>query len=195
MNDTWRLFIAIELPANVLKAISQVQTDLKRAIPDRAVRWTRPEGIHLTLKFLGDVRTSQLDAIKARLEQVAVGHAPFELGIQGSGCFPSLARPRVLWVGVTGDTQSLRDLQAAVERNIAPLGFPPEERGFSPHLTLGRMSQGANRDDAALIGKIVQERDIGQLVSWQADSVSLMSSQLKPGGAQYTQVAEAGLGA
>lgn len=194
MNETWRLFIAVELPANVLKAISQVQADLKRAIPERAVRWTRPEAIHLTLKFLGDASTSQLDAIRAGLAQAVARHATFEMSIQGLGCFPNLARPRVLWVGVTGDTQSLRSLQASVEHAIAPLGFPTEERGFNPHLTLGRTSQGASRDDTALIGKVAQERDLGQLVSWQVDSVSLMRSQLKPDGAQYSQVAEVKLG-
>lgn len=193
MNETWRLFIAVELPANVLQTISQVQANLKRAIPDRAVRWTRPEGIHLTLKFLGDARTSQLDAIKEGLAQAATGYAAFELSIQGLGCFPNLIRPRVLWVGVTGDTQSLSALQVAVEENIAPLGFPAEERGFSPHLTLGRTSQGASRDDTELIGQIVKERDVGQLVSWQVDSVSLMRSQLKSDGARYTQMAEVSL--
>lgn len=194
MNDTQRLFIAIELPANVLKTIAQVQADLKRVVPERAVRWTRPEGIHLTLKFLGDVRASQLDEIKAALAQAA-GHASFGLSVQGLGCFPNLARPRVLWVGVTGDIKSLRALQADVEKNIAPLGFPAEERGFSPHLTLARTSQGAGRDETALIGKVVQDRDVGQLVSWQVDAVSLMRSQLKPDGAQYTQIAEVSLGA
>ncbi len=190
MNEIWRLFIAIELPANVLKTISQVQADLKRVIPERAVRWTRPEGIHLTLKFLGDVRTSQLDEIKAALTQAGVGHVSFGLDIQGLGCFPNLARPRVLWVGVIGDIKSLRALRASLERTIAPLGFPTEERGFSPHLTLARTSQGASRGETALIGKVVQDRDIGQLVSWQVDAVSLMRSQLKPDGAQYTQIAE-----
>jgi 2'-5' RNA ligase len=190
MNETWRLFIAIELPDHVLKTITQVQADLKRAIPERAVRWTRPEGIHLTLKFLGDVRISQIEEIKTALAQATVGHAAFELGIQGLGCFPNLARPRVLWVGVTGDTKSLRTLQAGVEHTISPLGFPAEDRGFSPHLTLARAARSASRDDAVLVGKIVQERDVGQLVSWQVGSVSLMRSQLKPNGAQYTQVTE-----
>ncbi len=190
MNETWRLFIAIELPANVLKTISQVQADLKKAIPDRAVRWTRPEGIHLTLKFLGDVRTSQLDSVKSGLDQAMVEHSVFDLSVQGAGCFPNLARPRVVWVGVAGDIRSLHALQASVEQMIAPLGFPTEDRGFSPHLTLGRTSQNASRDDIALIGKVVQDRDIGQLVSWQVNTASLMRSQLKPDGAQYTRVSE-----
>ena len=192
-NETWRLFIAIELSPDVLKAIAQVQTELKRSIPDRAVRWTRPEGIHLTLKFLGDVRVGQLDDIKAALPHAAAGRSTFDLEIQGLGCFPNLARPRVLWLGITGDTKSLRTLQSNVESTIAPLGFPTEERGFNPHLTLARTSQGASRDDVAKIGKIVQERDRGHHISWQVESISLMRSQLKPDGAQYRQLTEIAL--
>ncbi|MBN1429606.1 MAG: RNA 2',3'-cyclic phosphodiesterase [Anaerolineae bacterium] len=193
MNESRRLFIAIELPPDILKTIARVQADLKQAIPDRAVRWTRPEGIHLTLKFLGDVHPSRLDAIKAALRQAVTGHAPFELSIHGSGCFPDFARPRVLWVGLAGEMESLHALQTDVESSIAPLGFPTEERGFNPHLTLARTSQQASREDIAQIGKIVQAYSVRQLVAWQVKSIYLMHSRLKPDGAQYTQVAEVAL--
>jgi 2'-5' RNA ligase len=193
-NESWRLFIAIELPHEILKAIVQIQTGLKKEIPDRAVRWTRPEGIHLTLKFLGDVRPGQLDALKAGLSQAVSGHSRIELGIRGLGCFPNLARPRVLWLGVLGDIEALRALQADVEQTIAPLGFPTEERGFSPHLTLARTPQEARRDELAQIGEIVQKRDVEQLISWQVKAISLMRSHLKPDGAQYTCVSDAALG-
>jgi len=193
MNESWRLFIATELPPNVLKTITQVQTDLKQAIPERTVRWTHPEGIHLTLKFLGDVHTKQLDDLKNALSQVAAEHAALEMGVEGLGCFPNYARPRVLWVGLTGDTKSLQALQAAVERYIAPLGFPIEKRGFKPHLTLGRTARNAKPGDVTKIGEVAQEQDIGHLTVWRVESLSLMRSHLKPTGAQYTQIAEATL--
>jgi 2'-5' RNA ligase len=193
VNESWRLFIAIELPPNVLKAITQVQDDLKQAVPEHAIRWTRPEGIHLTLKFLGDVQTKHLNDLKTALSQIAAEHTVLELGIEGLGCFPNYARPRVLWVGLIGDTRSLQSLQTTVERYIAPLGFPTEKRGFKPHLTLGRTARSANRGDVTKIGGITQEHDIGHLTAWQVKSLSLMRSHLKPTGAQYTQIAEATL--
>lgn len=194
MNESWRLFIALELPPDVLKAITRLQDDLKRAIPARAARWVRPEGIHLTLKFLGDVRADRLDELKAAMAEAVTGHPGFELSLEGLGCFPNAERPRVLWVGVTGEIGPLRSLQSDVEKTITPLGFPAEERGFSPHLTLARTARGANREDAAQIGQISIEHDVGLLASWRVRSVSLMRSTLKPDGAEYTQVAESALG-
>ncbi len=193
MSESWRLFIAIELPAEVLKVIEELQEDLKQAIPIRAARWTRPEGIHLTLKFLGDVSSDQVDSVSAGLRDSATGHTAFDLAVQGIGCFPDLRRPRVLWVGVGGETDRLRTLHSSVEKHITPLGFPTEARGFNPHLTLARTAQQASRDDIALIGKVASERDVGQLAAWRADAVSLMRSHLHPDGVRYEQVGAAPL--
>jgi 2'-5' RNA ligase len=152
------------------------------------------DGIHLTLKFVGDTPAASVDAVKEALQEAARGHHAVALTVQGLGCFPTFERPRVLWLGVGGDMHRLRALQADVEKYIAPLGFPTEDRGFSPHLTLARTAQGASRAEAAALGTLAKERDPGRKVAaWQAVSVSLMRSHLRPDGAVYERVAEAPL--
>lgn len=188
MSDTWRLFIALELPPDVLEVVAQTQADLKRHVPSHVARWARPAGIHLTLKFLGDTPTGQVDDLKTALAEAAAGHSRFELSIQGMGCFPNTQRPRVLWLGVAGDVKPLRALRDDVERHIAPLGHPTEKRRFNPHLTLARAGRRASRDELAILGQISDEYDPGHLASWSVDGVSLMRSQLKPSGAVYTQI-------
>ncbi len=188
MGETWRMFIALELPEVALEAIDRAQRRLKQAIPERAVRWVRPEGIHLTLKFLGDVPREQVAAVQEGLAAAAAGHRPLALGVEGIGCFPNTQRPRVVWLGVTGDLRQLEALQRSVEQHIAPLGFPTEGRGFTPHLTLGRTQRNASRDEVAQIGRAVEKGIDGWLATWQADTLSLMRSQLRPDGAVYTQV-------
>ena len=194
MSQTWRLFIAIELPEEVLKAIGRLQNDLKKVIPARSARWTHPEGIHLTLKFLGDVPAEQVGELEAAIKEIGAAHRPLELQAGGLGCFPNLERPRVLWLGLGGDLVKLAALQEDVEKRIAPMGYPTEERGFNPHLTLARTARDASRADAAAIGAAVSQHDQGQLAAWRVGSVSLMRSFLKPDGAVYEQVAEAVLG-
>lgn len=194
MGEAWRLFIALELPGEVLAAIARAQDSLKRAIPEQAVRWVRPEAIHLTLKFLGDVPREQMAAVQEGLSSACAGHHPLALGIEGVGCFPNSLRPRVVWLGVTGDVQKLAALQESVERHIAPLGFPTEGRGFTPHLTLGRTQRSASRDAIAQIGRAVDRGIDGQLATWQVDGVSLIRSQLRPEGALYTTLFRVGLG-
>jgi 2'-5' RNA ligase len=193
-NDpAWRIFIALELPQDVQQAIRHFQADLKRVIPRRAARWTRPEGIHLTLKFLGDVPVQHMEEISDALRQAAQGHQALRLRVEGAGCFPNLERPRVLWLGVAGDLDALRSLQAGVEKCTSPLGFPPEERSFSPHLTLARTTQGASHAEASAIGAAIRQVDPGELATWQATTVSLMRSHLMPDGAVYTRVGVATL--
>jgi 2'-5' RNA ligase len=193
MPEKLRLFIAVELPAEVVDVLEKTQSDLKRVMPSRVVRWTRPEGIHLTLKFLGDVASDQVDDLQKGLLDATSGHDPFTLGVEGLGCFPNSKRPRVVWIGVGGDTRKLVALQKSVEQYIAPLGFPTEDRPFSPHLTLGRIKQ-ASRDDIARVGQIVEARGPALSARWRVESISLMRSQLKPDGAVYTQLFEAKLG-
>jgi len=189
MNETWRLFIALELPAHVLKAIEALQDDLKGAVPRRAARWSRPEGIHLTLMFLGDVPTAQVETVIDALRVSVAEHASFELTVLGIGCFPDKKRPRVLWAGVGGEVDPLRQLQAHVEQAIMPLGYPGEDHSFSPHLTLARTAQGASHEEAAAIGAAASSRDIGQLAAWLVENVSLMRSHLLPDGPHYDTVA------
>jgi 2'-5' RNA ligase len=190
----WRLFIALELPRTLIDSIARTQNDLKRSFSTReaahVARWVKPDGIHLTLKFLGDVPTEQVGALKLALSEAVRDSTSISLTAEGLGCFPNARQPRVLWVGLRGDLDALMALWQSVEARIAPLGYPAEERGFSPHLTLARAARNASRNEIAALGEIAGKATVGTLGSWRAESVSLMRSQLRPEGAIYTQVAK-----
>lgn len=189
MSESWRLFIANELPRELLDELVGIQSDLMAALPDRAVRWVRPEGIHLTLKFLGNVPVGQIEDIQAGLALAVEGYAPFNLNAVGLGCFPNTRRPNVIWVGIEGDTRALKALWNSVEQAIAPLGYPTEGRSFNPHLTLGRTDRRAAPGELAQVGQHVEGADVGWLASWDVAGLSLIRSQLQAGGAIYTTLA------
>lgn len=198
MPEMLRLFVALELPRPVLDALEAQQARLQEDAAGRAVRWVRPEGIHLTLKFLGELPASrQADIIRA-VEAAADGHGPLVLEAAGLGCFPNASRPRVVWAGLAGDLAGLEALQGSVERALGPLGFPPEKRGFSPHLTLGRVRREASPSEARALGGLVTRcaADLGEapLARWTAESVSLVRSELDRAGARYTRLFDAPLG-
>ncbi len=191
MNNMLRLFVAIELPPAVREALRSAQAGLKEArIP---VRWVAPEGAHLTLKFLGPTRPEQVPAISAALVDAVRAHRPLELETAELGCFPHVRAPRVVWLGLAGAVQALGALRDDVERLIAPLGFPTEQRPFSPHLTLGRTSKDATRQEAARIGQRITATHAPPVIHWRVGSISLMRSDLGPAGARYTRLAEASL--
>jgi 2'-5' RNA ligase len=184
--ETIRAFIAIPLPHPLLDKLSALQRQLESQIPPRSVRWVRAEGIHLTLKFLGDTPTEKLPDIKRALTAVA-RHAPACTFTVGElGCFPNPRRPRVVWVGVQEPAGRLAALQDAIEEVMAPLGYPPEGRGFTPHLTLGRVRRGARRDEVSRVGEVVAGKTGEPLAEVSADHFALIRSMLKPTGAEYT---------
>jgi 2'-5' RNA ligase len=155
------------------------------------VRWVRPAGIHLTLKFLGEVPASQIAAIAEAMRSACAPHPPFSFAIGGLGCFPDARRPRVVWVGLDEPGGTLAHLQRDIERAMQPLGFRPEGRGFQPHLTLGRVKGGRPEELQALGAYVSRARaQVGQV---QAASVSLIRSDLRPDGAVYTGLAVAPL--
>ncbi len=155
-EEILRTFIAIELDEPLLIAIGRVQGKLKRQTPPGGVKWVAPDGIHLTLKFLGDTPAGRVPEIVAALERACAGAQPFEFSVEGRGCFPNFRRPRVIWVAVREKGQALARLQAAVERHVAPLGWPAEDRAFSPHLTLGRVNRNISPDMEAAVSAAVE---------------------------------------
>ncbi len=187
--NMWRLFIALVLPEEVLRELERIQQQLQKAVPETAARWVRPDGVHLTLKFLGDTPEDKVDALTQGIKRAAEGIPPIALRAEGLGCFPNAARPRNLWVGVKGDLDTLRALHRAIEREMEPLGFEPEGRRFDPHLTLARTARHATRDEQAGLGRLVEESGIGLVAAWEAGEVSLIRSYLKPSGATYEHVA------
>jgi 2'-5' RNA ligase len=184
-----RSFVAVELSDEVRQALAAVQRDLKVQAPPGAVRWTRPDSIHLTLQFLGDILPDQVEAVAGALRAACAGRAPFAFELAGAGVFPNLNRPRVVWVGVVEPSGALSALQQRVVQALAPLGFVPEERGFSPHLTIGRAARDAGSRDLAALGALVARAGIGSLGRVAVNAVNLMKSDLKPDGAVYTPLA------
>lgn len=188
--ETIRAFIAIPLPPPLLEKMAALQRQLEKQIAPRSVRWVHTEGIHLTLKFLGDTPTEKLPDIKRALTAVA-RHAPACTFTVGElGCFPNPRRPRVVWVGVQEPAGRLAALQDAIEEVMAPLGYPPEGRGFTPHLTLGRVRPGARRDEVSRVGEVVSGTTVESLAEVSADHFALIRSVLKPTGAEYTTLEE-----
>jgi 2'-5' RNA ligase len=188
-----RTFIAIELDESIKDELTSLQERLKGEAPPGSVRWVRSEGIHLTLKFLGDVPADQIGEITRALQKSCQGGAPFSLSCGELGCFPNLKRPRVVWVGIQEETRTLAQLQKAIEENVAPLGYPPEKRKFSPHLTIGRVQRRVGSGDLRRLGEVVGASEIGTLGQMEVRSVNLMRSDLRPSGAVYTRLAEAEL--
>jgi len=184
-----RTFIAIELDETINAALADLQGQLKSKVPQGSVRWVKPGGIHLTLKFLGDVPADRIEEIERALAQACVRFPAFSFSVEGLGCFPDPRRPRVVWVGVREESGTLRRLQKAIEDGMERLGFAPEGRKFDAHLTLGRTQRRASSGDVRRLGQLVSETDIGSLGQMEARSVSLIKSDLRPTGAVYTQLA------
>lgn len=181
-----RTFVAIDLPPAIQADLGRFVQLLQRA--KAPVSWVKPERIHLTLKFLGDVPEEQIPAIRGVLQSVADTAEPFELQPAGCGAFPTLKQMRVVWVGLRGEDEPLRRLQARVEEGLEVLGFKPEDRPFRAHLTVGRVKGGQRI-------RVLQEALLAnQTFSTEAFDVSalvLYKSELRPEGAQYTPLCRA----
>jgi 2'-5' RNA ligase len=177
-----RAFIAIELPESVRKALRRERARFREVCPD--ARWTRPEGIHLTLKFLGEISIQQEAQVKTALAQLE-RFEKFPVRAQGFGFFPDARRPRVFWAGLDAPPDLAR-LAAQVESAMAPIGFPPENRAFRPHLTLARFK--VPRPQPKLEA-LVAMQDNPLLGEFEVSEFFLWESRLLPGGAEYHKVA------
>lgn len=174
-----RTFIAVTLPDGVREALVAISQELAPQVPEKSVKWVKPEHMHLTLSFLGDTDVDRLDDIAGGLDTVAAAGAPFTLHLDQLGCFPNERRPRVIWIGVGGATEEVVALKKAIDRMLAPLGWEPEKRGYNPHLTLGRVKRNHRQIDLPW-GSPVVSRPL------PVDAVHLIESQLRPDGPVYT---------
>ena len=178
-----RSFIAIDLPEATREAIAVLQERLKRS--RAGVRWMKPGSIHLTLKFLGNILPEQVDEIAAAAAQLIRDEPPITLYAAGLGSFPSLRKPRVIWVGLQGEVDRLTKIQTGLENTLETLGFAREGRGFRPHLTIGRV-----RDRHRLQGLIeaMSTVELPEFNSFDANEIILYKSDLRPTGAIYTKL-------
>ena len=178
-----RVFLAVELSSDVREKLFSLQQQLKTTLPP--INWVRPESIHLTLKFLGYVEPSSVTQLFSAREPIGEKHAPFSVDVQGLGVFPQVKHPRIFWVGLIGNTQALHDLEFEIEAALEPLGFPPEEKTYHPHLTLARIKRENAKIGSALMESGVLESDqyLGTLT---IDRFTIFQSDLDSSGATYT---------
>jgi 2'-5' RNA ligase len=194
-----RAFVAVELTDELRSAIAGIQAqvkaelarELRRTAPDARLQWVRPEAIHLTLKFLGDIAEGQVEEIARALAAVAGGRPQFALEVGGLGVFPDARAPRVLWVGL-GGAEPVISLARAVDEALGELNFAPESRAFNPHLTLARIKERGRDVGKALaaVGLLAQASPLGTL---PVRTIALMRSELKPSGSVYTRLRDAAL--
>ena len=187
-----RVFVAVEL-SNAVKAEFAGLAAAIDALGVRGVRTVRPEGIHLTLKFLGDVSVELVPEIEAAMDSAAGEIAPFDLSLGDAGVFPNPRATRVLWVGVAGDLDSLGRLQQRVEGNLAELGFRPERRGFNPHITAGRVRDRVSNADRRRVTETLLSHEYARPLI-HVESINLIRSILRPDGAVYEPIYGVSLG-
>lgn len=173
-----RTFIAAELPEEVKVHLASVSEVLAQQLPPGAVRWVKPEQIHLTLRFLGDTAVDQLPAITSALDEAMGRQAPFTLYLDELGCFPNRKRPRVIWAGLSGEEAAVARLKRAIDECLVPLGWERETRPFQPHLTLGRVK------DVRKLARVEWGTLLKHLAMPLA-AVYLIESQLTPQGPIY----------
>jgi 2'-5' RNA ligase len=177
-----RAFLAVDPPPEVLSNIADIQQRLKKNIRG-TLSWVRPEGIHLTLKFFGDIARDQVETISDVVAAQTAGLRPLQLEAKGLGVFPGLNRPRVLWIGISGELERFRAMQKAIDRGLEAAGFPREERPFRGHLTLARIKlpQGLSGID-----RIMASGEPYTAGAFTATGLTLFKSDLTPKGALYT---------
>jgi RNA 2',3'-cyclic 3'-phosphodiesterase len=186
-----RAFIAITLDPGQIVELKQIQRQLQAQVPGEAVRWVRPDQLHLTLRFLGNVPRAKLAELSAALNRATEAMASFRLALAGVGCFPDTKRPRVVWIGMNGDLDSLRRLQSQIEHETQYLGDHRESRDFQPHLTIGRVK--AAGIAARKVGECIERAVAPPAAELAVRQIHLIQSELSPAGARYTTLATAAL--
>lgn len=188
--DTYRTFIAIEVPHDVRARVIEHINKLRRELPDGRASWLREDNLHLTLKFLGDVATTRIADVSGAVARATSGIRSFELILSGCGIFPPRGKPNVLWIGVGTRASGLLDLHESIERELAAIGFPREQRPFAPHLTIARLKKPqAARELAAL------HQSMGfSPVEIQLTQITVFRSELLKEGSKHTALSRHRLG-
>ena len=188
-GQTLRAFIAIELDPKVQAALGQIQKELKDVGAD--VKWVKPDNIHLTLKFLGDVSLEELDSIKGAMQTTLQPIKSFSMALTHLGAFPKVENPQIIWVGATADKNSIKSITESLEENLKGIGFEKEKRDFEPHITLGRMRSSDNK--FALSKKIKNFQFPAGAPHQLVNQIALFKSTLTPQGPIYETLAKINL--
>jgi RNA 2',3'-cyclic 3'-phosphodiesterase len=179
-----RTFVAIYPTGSIVSQLEAAQARLQIGIKKKAVRWTQPEQIHLTLQFLGNIERHRIDSFRAVLERVVSESKSFQLCAETIDCFPSSKRPRIIWAGLTGELEPLQMLKQKLDVALDELGYVPEKRKFHPHLTIGRVAD-LKPTNARRLAKEILKFDPAQFGEWHVHEINLMQSVLSPKGAKY----------
>lgn len=183
------MFISLPVAAGVKEEIRRIQNGLRAHLPDDAVKWTRPEQVHLTLKFLGNVAAERAGELVSVVREACDELKPVAMRAEGLAFFPSRGMPRVLWIGVRDEGDALRELQERVEIASRQILDGIEEERFTGHLTIGR-AKNLRRAHARRLGELAAAHENKKLGSWSAEFVEVMRSELSAGGSRYTCLAE-----
>lgn len=188
-SQTVRVFVALDLPQQAKDILQQTVLELKNALPS-GIRWVDPAGIHLTLKFLGNVDVLLVGDLLTAMERAVdkFESSSLTLVLSGLGVFPNSREPRVLWAGVTGNMDALRQLQVLVDEALFEIGFAREGRPFRPHLTLGRIGDRAAPAERHRVSQALTTSGLTGTHSWEACEVHLIRSTLTPRGAIYDSI-------
>ncbi len=187
-----RTFVAIEVSQEIKDILGRIESHLKYSGAD--VKWVKPDNIHLTLKFLGEISAEKTEEIKLRIDSVTASFKSFDLGIKDIGAFPEIDSPRVIWAGLDKGAADTAALAGHIDESLSRIGFAKDRRPFSPHLTIGRVRSPLNR--AKLSEKISSTAANFQLSSvtpHRVSSVILFRSTLTPQGSVYTKLHESPL--
>jgi 2'-5' RNA ligase len=182
-----RSFIAVELPGDLKRALSELQRKFRSA-SNLPVRWVDPGNIHLTLKFLGDIDAASTDKIVTALEQAVKDFTPFNIEVRGLGVFPNMNRIQVAWVGLYGELEKLGQLQKRIEASLESLGFPPENRPFTPHLTLARVRDYARPEERQKFRQLISSASFEGKYNISVATVNLLRSELTREGPIYSKL-------
>jgi 2'-5' RNA ligase len=187
-----RAFIAIEIPTLVQQAIFASTSDLRRVLNTKCVRWVPVENLHLTLKFLGDISSANVNLISDMLATEAARVAPFSIEMSGLGSFPNPRRARVIWIGIHAQA-ALESLAHGIEAACVRLGYEAEERPFSPHLTIGRVKQPLSTAEQQTVRTALEQARVGNIGATHVKAVHLFKSELRTSGSIYTRLFSASL--
>lgn len=183
-SNVWRIFIAIELPVAVRRRLIEHIDRLRRPLPHARASWVRKENLHLTLKFLGDIPVTKVEALAQAAQRAAGEVEPFEIVVGGCGAFPPRGQPRVLWIGIKDSAGQLELLRTALEDECAQAGFPREERAFHPHLTLARIRK---PHDSRHLSSVHQEMGF-EPQTVRASELAVIRSELRSEGTRHTVI-------
>lgn len=188
MNNI-RAFVALEMPEPIRQSLADIGARMKLELSGLPLRWVPIQNMHLTLKFLGDVKPDQVEEVTQLIGMLTKKYSPFSISLNGLGAFPNTKRARVLWVGLE-TPESLNEMAAAFESAFVKIGFQQEGRPFAPHLTLARVRGHARLEDLQKINEVISSTPTPKSSSAIAGKIIFFQSELRPGGSVYNPLAQ-----